>query len=81
MTQSSVSRLSITIGLAGAVLGVLMTLVGVSLAFGGYREKIEANTKKMDTLESNVNQRLIRIEDKVDQLTNTVLTNANAKRK
>lgn len=60
----------------------VLAVLGVTLVFGGYKEKIEANVKRMDALETNVNQRLIRVEDKVDEVKNLILqSNVNQRRK
>lgn len=70
------------IGVIAACIAAVLAVLGVTLVFGGYKEKIEANVKRMDALETNVNQRLIRVEDKVDEVKNLILqSNVNQRRK
>lgn len=75
-------RWSAGIGVITACIAAVLAVLGVTLVFGGYKEKIEANVKRMDALETNVNQRLIRVEDKVDEVKNLILqSNVNQRRK
>ncbi len=75
-------RWSAGIGVITACIAATLAVLGVTLVFGGYKEKIEANVKRMDALETNVNQRLIRVEDKVDEVKNLILqSNVNQRRK
>jgi hypothetical protein len=83
MTSKPNGPVNIGIGLAGAIIGAVIALVGIGAAFGGYREKIDVNSTeihntntRIDRVETQVNGKLERIESKVD-----AILQANANRK
>ena len=73
--------LNAALGITGAMIGAVLAVAGLGTAFGGYREKIDANVQDIRELKGETNQRLDRIETKVDTLTNVIMQqNSNRRR-
>lgn len=69
------------------ILGSLITVGGIAATFGGYREKV--NTHEADIrdlkqaniqIKTEIKEDIIRLGNKIDALTNAVMSNSNRRR-
>ena len=73
--------LNAAFAITGTVIGAVISVATLGTAFGGYREKIDENVQHIRELKGETNQRLDRIETKVDTLTNVIMQqNSNRRR-
>ena len=73
--------LNAALGITGVMVGAVIAVASLGTVFGGYREKIDANVQDIRELKGETNQRLDRIETKVDTLTNVIMQQNGNKRR